>query len=230
MDIETPAPPRKHPRRPRLSIDARLAAAQIAIDNALSDAALQTALARYGYNAARIKQGKELYTAVLELNHGQKVQRGEQFAATSARRDVLKQADATYTRLFKVARIAFRHDRNAAMALGLDGARKQTLSGWIGQARQFYTNALASPSLLAKLGTFGITSEILEDGQAEVTAVEMANAHQKQERGAAQASTEARDAALRALEAWHTDFIAIAKIALEDQPQLLEKMGIVARA
>jgi hypothetical protein len=48
---------------------------------------------------------------------------------------------------------------------------------------------------------------------------------QQAARGAAQASTHARDAALQALNDWMRDFLAIARIALADQPQRLAQLG-----
>lgn len=50
---------------------------------------------------------------------------------------------------------------------------------------------------------------------------------QLKEKGEAQSATEARDTAFDALQEWVRDFINIARIALEDQKQLLEVLGVV---
>ena len=83
---------------------------------------------------------------------------------------------------------------------------------WLAQAHQFYTNALADAAVLAALGRFGISQEKLVAGQAQVDAVAGLAAAQKKETGEAQQATQTRDA------------------ALEENPQWLEKMGILARA
>ncbi|MEL6606343.1 MAG: hypothetical protein AAFP20_24355 [Cyanobacteria bacterium J06614_10] len=46
----------------------------------------------------------------------------------------------------------------------------------------------------------------------------------------AQAATQKRDAALDELQDWLSDFLAIAKIALEDDPQKLESLGVFVRS
>jgi hypothetical protein len=99
---------------------------------------------------------------------------------------------------------------------------------WIAQAQQFYTNALAQETVLAKLGEFGVTEAKRKAGQAQVVAAEAAYAAQKRDKGAAQQATQACNAALRQLTRWHSDFVRIAHIAFEDEPQCLEQLGIVA--
>ena len=55
----------------------------------------------------------------------------------------------------------------------------------------------------------------------------MAYLTQKKKIGEAQQSTKARDVAIDKLDDWMSDFIAIARVALEEKPQFLEKLGIV---
>lgn len=211
---------------PNQSIDSRLLAAQVAIDNALNDAEVQGYLAQYGYDSVRIGQGKSLYDTVQALHQKQKAEYGDQFAATEAVQAALEEANAEYMRSVKVARVVLKADRAAFQKLDLNGKRKASISGWLNQARQFYTNALADSDILAKLGQFGITQARLESGKLLVDAVETANAVQEKEKGEAQQATIERDADLDKLDDWMSDFTAIARVALEEKPQFLEKLGI----
>lgn len=214
--------------RSNATIDERLTAAQVALDNALNDSGLQDSLAVFGYTAERLQEGQALYETARSLHDQQQAEYGDQFAATDALQSAWDEAKTVYTRHVKVARVALKRERGAWKQLGLSGRRKRTLSGWLTQARQFYANALADPNILVELGNFGITQEKLEAGQTLVDDVETANAAQEQEKGEAQEATRKRDQALDALDEWMSDFVAIARVALEDRPQHLEKLGVVA--
>ena len=72
-----------------------------------------------------------------------------------------------------------------------------------------------------------MTQAKIETGKTLLEETESANAAQKKEKGEAQQATLERDKAVDNLEDWLSDFIAIARIALEEKPQLLEKLGII---
>jgi hypothetical protein len=60
--------------------------------------------------------------------------------------------------------------------------------------------------------------------------VETANLVQTKEKGESQNATKVRDTVVDSLSAWLSDFIAISRIALEEEPQLLESLGILQRS
>ncbi len=209
------------------SIEERLLAAQIAIHNALDDVELQGYLAAYSYGPAKLEAGRALYQATLAAQQVQQAEYGDQYDATDELNRLWEEANAAYMHYVKVARVAFRDQRGVMSRLDLYGRRKRATAGWIVQARQFYDGLLADADLVARMTEFSVTQAKLEAGRAQVDAVEQANRIQGKERGEAQDATLARDVALDALDAWMSDFIAIARLALEGRPQFLEKLGIV---
>ena len=212
------------------SIDTLLNDAQVAIANTLNNSEILKAVEDFGYTNAKIQQGKALYNKAAAAQLEQTTEAGGQVAATATLNDTLETARKSYMRFVKVARIAFKRDPGMSTLLDLKGERKRSLSGWLAQANQFYKNALSDKSVLSALKEFGITEQKLKVGLNEVKAVEDANLAQEKEKGEAQAATKKRDAAIDELQEWLSDYVAIAKIALEENSQLLEGLGILARS
>ncbi len=210
----------------KLSIDQRLLAAQVAIDNAMKDHKILKALTAYGYDAAKISVGKTLYEEVSALVTLQKKEYGEQYEATEVVNNAWETADKAYMKTLKIARIALRDNVTAQNALALNGFRKKSLSGWLQQAEIFYDNLLGDDDLLVPLQSYGYTREKLEAEKALVAVVREANTIQEKEKGEAQEATEKRDAKLDEMDRWMGDFKQITLIALEDNPQWLDKLGL----
>jgi hypothetical protein len=63
-----------------------------------------------------------------------------------------------------------------------------------------------------------VAREQLTSTQQDVTTVEAGLVAQQATKDAAQEATRARDAALESLNRWMHDFLAIARVALADQP------------
>ena len=209
------------------SIDSKLLFAQNAISNAQTNPEIIAALAVFGYDDAKMKAGEALYTKAAELQVKQVKEYGEQFAATDALHLAKATVNKTYLVHVKIARIALSGDRGAAESLQLSGRRKESLSGWLKQAKALYSNALSTPAVLEALAQFRITKKMLSAAQAQVLEVEAKRNIQFKEKGEAQTATQLRDEALDELLDWMSDFIAIARIALEEQSQYLEMLGIV---
>lgn len=213
-DADEPAPARKLSAATGASIDAQLVAARIAIEMVLGDAGMQARMAAYGYDAERMRAGRALHERALALHQQQQAGYGDRYAATDARNAAQTQAHTIYMRHLTVARVALRNDRGAAQALGLASTRKTGRAGWLGQAQQFYANALADTTIALRLAPFGATASQLRDAQGLVASVAAKLVAQQAAREAALALTRQRNAALDALHAWMRDFRAIARIAL----------------
>jgi len=212
------------------TIDSNLLSAQIAIDNTLENDVIKAALAAYGYGDAKMLAGKALLDNALLLHSNQKKEYGDQYAATATLDTMLFNANKTYMNHVKIARIALNGHRGHWEALQLNGIRKKSYSGWIKQTNIFYANALGDDAIKTALATFGIDEVTLLLGQTAVKEVETLLAKQLKEKGEAQEATQIRDAAFDELQDWISDFIAVARIALENQAQYLEALGIVKRA
>jgi hypothetical protein len=99
----------------------------------------------------------------------------------------------------------------------------------VAQAHQFYTYALSDADIQERLVEFGITQAMLEAGRRQIEAVNEYEARRQQRQSAAQDATRMRDETLAALDKWMMAFTKIARVAFEDRPQFLEKLGSKTR-
>jgi hypothetical protein len=171
--------------------------------------------------------GKGLLNKVQRLTSSQVEGYGEQIVATSEQEKLRTISYADYMVTLKVARVAFVGEPEQLKKFNATGERNKSLSGWLRDARIFYTNLLNSPDALTVLAQFGYTAEKLERELQSVNAVEDLHSKQLKEKGEAQQSTLERDKAFDELCKWYSSFRSIARIALYHKPQLLETLGIV---
>ena len=209
------------------TIDAKLLFAKNVLLNAVSVEAIAQIMSAYGFTEEVLTEAQSLYDQAEDLQQQQKLEYGEQYAATTALNLAKANANRKYMKYVKLSRVIFKNDRGKFEALQLVGDRKQSLSGWIQQAKTFYTNALADESILDPLENLSVQSQDFEAALTELSDIEALLAAQHKEKGEAQAISVARDQAFDQLQEWISDYIAIARVALEQDPQLLEVLGIV---
>lgn len=209
------------------TIDAKILFAQNAIANSMDVPEILAAVAVYGYDATKLGEGKALQENTEMLQTKQKKEYGEQYEATDAMRLAKAITNKTYMKHVKLARIGLKDERGLWQSLQLNGRRKESFSGWLDQASAYYANALNTPEVLTAMEKYNITAEKLTANQTLLIDVEKKRNAQLKETGEAQTATKARDKALDAMQDWISDYIEVARIALEEEPQYLEMLDIV---
>ena len=209
------------------SIEEKLHEAQLAIDNAIADPIVASAIAEFGYDDARMAEGKALYEKAIELQQKQFAEYGDKFEATEGLHKIWQTADAVYRTTFRVARIAMKEKKKAWSTMRLYNANNRSLPIWLSEAKALYGNLLKDQDLVLAMERFGYTRDRLLEEQALVHSVEEAKRIKEDEKSDAQHATMQRDQALAELGEWFDDFLEIADIALAETPQKLEKLGVV---
>lgn len=207
-----------------LVLERKLAAADIAISNALADEGIREALSRFAYKPERLKQGLGLYKTAGKLHQEQLDSKAVQYKAMEKLQEILGQAKKKYILFRSVSRLALRDHAPLRNILALEGRSKRGLGAWMEEARLFYTNTLAHDDILEKLAGFAVTKEDLQEGKKLVDEVEKAGAFHQLQKGKVQQATKKRDQAFKALDAWMRDFWEICRLALADTPQKIAKL------
>jgi hypothetical protein len=91
-------------------------------------------------------------------------------------------------------------------------------------------HTIGDDKIKAEVIKFRYDDARLEQGKALLQDAGKQILQKDKERGEAEDSTQVRDAKLDELDEWTADYKTIARVALEEHPQLLEKLGIKVKS
>ena len=154
----------------------------------------------------------------------QTAEAGEAVRATTAATQALATLEARYRRDRKLCRARHRPGSDGARVLGLVGEVPDADAALVAQADAFYRALQTSTDLYD--GVRGIDRQTVIDGLARVDAARTAEAAQARESGEAQQATATRRNAEARLCALADDVADVSEIALDDQPQARERLGL----
>lgn len=209
------------------SIAQQIQNTRLLIDGALNQPIVSQQLAKYGFPKPEIKKVETILNKVELLETTKSSKYGQQLSASEQCKRDRAAAWEQYNYHVKSAKLAFRNDLGQQKRLQLDQPRKQSLAAWMTQARYFYQEIQQMPDHFAKMG---VTADELAQTQAMVEAVAAGNRHCKSLAGEAQLATQQRNLAMKEMNVWVRRFTKVARVALEEQDQLLEGLGLVVRS
>lgn len=203
----------------------RIIAGRKAINNALTTPEIMEILSNYNVTTRVLDAGLNLCRQAEDLISIQKKEYGESYDATEVFNKLFSNAIDEHYKAYIVAKIVLRGNVEAAKALVLNGKRKQSFSGWFGQAKPFYTNLLNNESYLSAMTAYAFTPERLQIGFDLLKQCEQSAQHQQKELSQAMAATKDRDDKLDSMDDWLFDFKSICKLALGKNSEYYQTLG-----
>lgn len=207
------------------TIDARLILFRTLIGNAAKHPKVKQQMELYGYTATRMQEAQNLLDQVTLLQLEKENCYSQRQALRQKLRQDVKTLKTLYAEHLTIARFAFRGDAYMEAHLQLKGNRKKDWAGWTTQVLGFYSRVEAEG--MAMMKKHGAKAEEVAQGKAMAEALMALDQQKKSNAGDAQSATQKRDEVLKALERWVSDFKKVARVALQEDPQLLEALDIV---
>lgn len=198
---------------------------RVALENAKNQPTISRIMTEYSYTPEVIAEGENLYSNTLLVYNQNKTEDDETSAAYADFSTKKEELVILYRAHRKRAKTAFRKDPVTLEQLALSGSQPGAYIKWMEMVKKFYTTVSANEAFKNKLRLFKVTEEELAQGQALITAIEAARAEYLREVGESEDITKQKDTAFANLDDWMSDFYAVAEIAIEEQPQLLEALG-----
>tara|TARA_R110001606_G_scaffold153848_1_gene295323 strand:- start:204 stop:863 length:660 start_codon:yes stop_codon:yes gene_type:complete len=202
-----------------------LESCRIALQNVETNPVIKPLMEALGYNTTKIDEGKAILNNAKTLyiqNQELEDARGKAYQTFEEKRVAI---DLKYATDRKKAKIIFKTDPLILKELGLKGALPRTYVKWLETVSLFYNTLNTQTEVLAKLATLQVTTQSVTDQLAAINELEDLRAAYIQAKGNAQNATKTKNKAFKDLEKWMSDFYAVARIALEGEPQLLESLG-----
>ncbi len=203
---------------------------RVALENTENQTEIATIMAEFGYDETLLTEGKNLLTKTREafdFNKKEDDETTESYSNfTSTKENLVK----TYALHRKKAKVIFRKEPTILSRLALTGSLPSAYIKWLETVKKFYAVASEDTTIQTKLVRLKITPEEINETIALISNLEEARATYLREKGESQDATKAKDKAFAEIDDWMSEFYAVAKIALEDTPQLLESIGKFVRS
>ncbi len=211
------------------AIDAEMNEIRILITNSISHDVINQKLSEFGYTTEKLQEGQAIFNETEGFITMQKEEYNEQFEASDNFYFEWKLAKKISMRTLKFARIAFEDNTKILNDMHANKSRSNRYDVWRVDARAMYDTLLGDESLINVMLEFGYSIEKLTAEYEVVKNLDTLHNTFMAEKGEAQNSTLIRDQKLQELLVWKGRLVKVARLALADQPQLLEILGIIVK-
>ncbi len=198
----------------------------VSIQNALNTPKILEKLKEFNITKELLLEMKSFVEEIIIYLSKQQSQTSEKIDTTKTTGELFAEAFKIYYNFVKIARITFVKDDAIISTLDLNGERNTTKPGFILQGELFYENCLNNENILNGLKKFGVTKEKIEAGQNKLIELKTIEADKLKEKEELKDLNKTIDDKTQILYTFANEFNVIAKIAFENEPELLNTILI----
>ena len=215
--------------RPKMSQKALLENDDVALTNAETQPEIASEMAELGYNSGKISEGRTILNNAKAAYNENKREDDETSVAFKIYKQKHDDIDKLYSLDRKKAKVVFDEDTAVMKKLKLTGRIPQSYIRWVDSVETLYNELRSEPELQAKVARLKITTERISQALTLIDELKAARKEYLREKGESQEATQKKDEAFGKLDDWMSEFFKVARIALEEKPQLLEALGKVVK-
>ena len=183
------------------------------------------AMQTVGYTAEKIAGLNAEVSQLEALCQGQIKERADQSDEQNKFESKRAEINAVFNQHRSLARILFKTDPHAWVALQLNTGMPRAFAEWAQLLSNFYAQISGTPALLTKVQSLGITADIVSAQSQALLDLQTLKESLRKETAEAQAATDIRDRAFDAIYPKYSEYIKYAKILLPNN-QMLEAIGV----
>lgn len=213
-------------RKVRYTFEMQFSRVRSAIELSINDETLKQAAANFGYSAEKISGLKTMLDETDRCSEEQKTAVAKQLAATRDFKEKRENAVQLIRHHLDTAKLAFKDAPDICTELRLNNAREKAFGAWAAQSKYFYSRILL-PEYVAEMVNFQVTQAELEAGQRAVLDAIAAEITGENAKAEAQKATELKYNSWWKLQQAMRKYLNVMKVALAEDPQMKEKLGIV---
>jgi len=208
------------------SIPARLMQAEESIVNGQSNEVSEV-LSEQGYTPEEFSQGSLHLAAIRQIDADRREHLGAQVVATASVKEAYRVLRKSFSADRRLMRQALVNNSDYIDALRLNEPMNRQMEAFVLQARHLYEKVVGHNAVMTLLQSrYNITIEVLTSRFDEIVELEAAvQQHQYLKGQLREAAKQHRDA-MATLDKWMRRFIAVARIAFDEDKPKLEKLGI----
>ena len=192
---------------------------------------VSSVLVEQGYTPEEFGTGSEYLASVRAIDADRREHLGAQVVATATVREAFRALRVSFSADRRIMRQALAGKAEYITALRLNERMNSKMEAFVLQARHLYEKVVSHEAVMVLLqNRYNITVDVLNNRFQEIIELETAIQQQQYLKGQLREATKARQEAMARLDKWMRRFIAVCRIAFDEDRPKLEKLGIHVRS